>query len=204
MNAKARKDPDADLVRGLKERRSKSYELLLERYQTAIYTYTCRLLGESAEAEDVTQDIFVKVFRKVGGFRGASTFKTWLYRIATNEASNRRRWYSRHRWREINESALHGFGRDLAREVRSPGATPFDHVCELEGRETVRRALLEINPRFRPVVVLRDLEGFTYAEIASMLGIPLGTVKSRILRGREALKRQLLRRAAGPAAVRAR
>ena len=66
MDARERRDPDADLVRGLKERRSKSYELLLERYQTAIYTYTCRLLGESAEAEDVTQDVFVKVFRKVG------------------------------------------------------------------------------------------------------------------------------------------
>ena len=197
-------DPDTDLVRGLKQGRAESYELLLERYQAAIYGYVCRLIGESAEAEDVTQEVLIKVFRKIGGFREQSKFKTWLYRIATNESSNRRRWFSRHRWREINESALQGIGRDLAKETRSPRPTPFEKVRATEGRDAVWQGLQALDPRFRHVVVLRDLEGFKYSEIATMLGIPLGTVKSRILRGREALKRELLRQTAQAAAARAR
>lgn len=192
-------DPDADLVRGLKCGDSESFRLLLELYQNPVYGYICRLLDDPVEAEDVTQDVFVKVFRKVGAFREECKFKTWLYRIATRESSNRRRWFSRHRWREVSSSFGHGAASAYSESLRYEGLGPFELAESREHREMLDNALRRINPRFRQAVVLRDIAGFTYLEIASTLGISLGTVKSRILRGRAALKRQLVRHA--PAVV---
>lgn len=189
----AESDPDADLVGGLKAREPQSYELLLRRYQRPVYSYVCRLIDNQADAEDVTQEVFVKVFRRVDGFRGSSTFKTWLYRIATNEASNKRRWFSRHRVWEVSESSVHGQAHEFSDSFRTEAATPFEHTTDRERRDILNGALHALDPRFREAVVLRDVEGFSYGEIADTLGVPLGTVKSRILRGREALKRHLLR-----------
>ena len=193
--ALAEADLDADLVCGLKARRPGSYELLLRRYQRPVYSYVLRLIDNQADAEDVTQEVFVKVFRRIAGFRGSSTFKTWLYRIATNEASNRRRWFSRHRIREVSESSVHGRARNFSDLFQAKGSTPFEHANNRERRDILICALGALEPHYREAVVLRDIEGFSYAEIADTLGVPLGTVKSRILRGREALKRHLLRNA---------
>ena len=188
-------DPDADLVRGLKCGDQESFRLLLQQYHGPIYAYVCRLIGDPLEAEDVTQDIFVKVFRKVEGFRERSSFKTWLYRIATRESSNRRRWFSRHRWREVTDPQGLGHHLGFAERLPHPGRSPFDQTARREHWEIINDALKRINPRFRQAVVLRDIAGFTYAEIASTLDLSLGTVKSRILRGRKALKRQLMQHA---------
>lgn len=192
-------DPDAGLVRGLKCGDPDSFRLLLDLYQDPVYSYICRLIDDPLEAEDVTQDVFVKVFRKVSTFREESRFKTWLYRIATRESSNRRRWFSRHRWREVSASRGQGTANAYFEDVRYQGRGPFEHAERREHRDMLNDALRRINPRFRQAVVLRDIAGFTYREIASTLGISLGTVKSRILRGRAALKRQLIRHA--PAVV---
>ena len=191
----SRVDPDADLVRGLKCGSPESFRLLLQKYQIRIYTYVRRLIDDPFESEDVTQEVFLKVFRKVEGFREDCSFKTWLYRIATNESSNRRRWYSRHRWREVTAPVGHGDLPGFAERLRDPGWTPFEQAQRREHRDILNDALREINPRFRQAVVLRDIAGFSYAEIASTLDISLGTVKSRILRGRLALKRRLMRHA---------
>lgn len=188
-------DPDADLVRGLKCGDQESFRLLLQLYQNQIYAYVCRLIDDPVEAEDVTQDVFVKVFRKVEGFRERSSFKTWLYRIATRESSNRRRWFSRHRLRELTESNEPGQQLGFAERLPHPGRSPFDHAECREHRDIINDALRRINPRFRQAVVLRDIAGFTYAEIAKTLDLSLGTVKSRILRGRKALKVQLMQHA---------
>ena len=188
-------DHDADLICGLKARNPQSYELLLCRYQRPVYSYVCRLIDDQADAEDVTQEVFVKVFRRVDSFRGSSSFKTWLYRIATNEAANRRRWFSRHRVREVSESSLRDRAHEFSASFQSGGVTPFEHATSRERRDILSKALQALDPRFREAVVLRDVEGFSYGEIADTLGVPLGTVKSRILRGREALKRHLLRHA---------
>ncbi len=188
-------DPDSGLVRGLKCGNQASFKVLLRRYQGPIYAYLCRLLDDRQEAEDVAQEVFVRVFRKVEGFREECSFKTWLYRIATRQASNRRRWFSRHRWREV--TGLLDRERRPAFDERfvHPGRNPFDHVASRQHRDIVHEALSRINPRFRQAVYLRDIAGFTYAEIARTLDISLGTVKSRILRGRRALKRELTRHA---------
>jgi RNA polymerase sigma-70 factor (ECF subfamily) len=136
------------------------------------------------------QEVFLKVFRKVGTFRRQSSLKTWIYRIAVNEAHNHRRFFSRHRKREI--------GLECAGEA--PGAIEFavDHsrsaydlVCDRETQECLEKALAKINPVFRAAVILRDIDELSYDEIAEVLETNLGTVKSRILRGREALRRAI-------------
>ena len=183
------------MVRGLKCGEPESFRLLLRRYQNPVYGYVCRLIDDRVEAEDVTQDVFVKVFRKVDGFREDCAFKTWLYRIAANESSNRRRWFSRHRSREVAEPAGGFSGDPLAERLPDPGRSPFDQIQRREHRDILNEALCSLYPRYREAVVLRDVCGFTYNEIAETLGVSLGTVKSRILRGREGLRRYLLQAA---------
>ena len=141
----------------------------------------------------VTQDVFVKVFRKVGEFRGEASLKTWIYRIAVNEASNRRRWFLWHRKNEVSVDAFaEGELADATWFIDRRG-TPFDLLSRAEVRVAIRKALGELDHRLRVAVVLRDIECLSYNEIADTLQVSLGTVKSRILRGREAMKSKLRR-----------
>ena len=184
-------DPDSALIRGLKCGSAQCFDQLLERYQTPIYSFVYRLLDDPSEASDVTQEVFLKVFRKVGAFREDSSLKTWIYRIAVHEASNRRRWFSRHRRREVvNGAHSEETGRtwDL---IIDPGESPFDSTERGELRAILDSALRDVDERLRQAVILRDIEGLSYNEISETLEISLGTVKSRILRGREALKKKL-------------
>lgn len=168
-----------------------AYEALLERFQTPVYQLVCRLIDDPNEAGDVVQDVFLKVFRGVGSFRGQSSLKTWIYRIAVNEAHNRRRWFSRHRRPEV---VLDGEdeGCDRLERLSDYGRTPYDWALNNEMRTAIEEALEQINPVFRSAVVLRDLEELSYEEIADILDVSIGTVKSRILRGREALRKALM------------
>ena len=186
-------EEDARLLRGLRAGIESAYEELLSRYQQPIYGIVYRLLGDQNDACDVVQEIFLKVFRSVHSFKERSSLRTWIYRIAVNEAHNHRRWFSRHRKREVaidREDGEHG-GFELAPD---PGPSPFDFAVDRETHFLIERALEEISPVFRTAVVLRDIEGLGYEEIADILQISLGTVKSRILRGREALRRVLSER----------
>jgi RNA polymerase sigma-70 factor (ECF subfamily) len=152
-----------------------------------------RLLGDQNDASDVVQEVFLKIFRSVNSFKERSSLRTWIYRIAVNEAHNHRRWFSRHRKREVafdREDDEHR-GFDVTPD---PGPSPFDFALDRETHVLIQRALEEISPVFRTAVVLRDIEGLGYEEIAEILQISLGTVKSRILRGREALRRVLSER----------
>jgi len=170
-----------------------AYEALLERFQEPVYQLVCRLINDPGEAGDVVQDVFLKVFRGVGSFRGQSSLKTWIYRIAVNEAHNRRRWFSRHRKPEVDLGGEEeGSGR--LERFSDRGKTPYDWTLNNEMRTAIEEALEEINPVFRSAVVLRDLEELSYEEIADILDVSIGTVKSRILRGREALRRALIER----------
>jgi RNA polymerase sigma-70 factor (ECF subfamily) len=190
-------DEQAGLVRRLKCRSTDAFDELLDCYQGPVYGFVYRLLDDSADAADVTQEVFIKVFRKIDDFRGDCTLKTWVYRIAVNEASNRRRWFKRHRRNETPMDDKNGVPRwDW---LRDPAATPFDALHQREQSDLVQCALRDVDDRLRAAVVLRDLEGLSYNEIADALEISLGTVKSRILRGREALKVALERRMAAGA-----
>jgi RNA polymerase sigma-70 factor (ECF subfamily) len=184
---------DAELIDGLRQGVERAYEELLVRYQHPVYNLVYRLLNDPADANDVVQEIFLKVFRNIRSFRGQSSLKTWVYRIAVNEAHNHRRWFSRHRKQEIGlerEDQDHSYQDELS----DPGPTPFDAVADKEAYGMLESALNALNPTFRAAVILRDVEDLSYEEIAEVLQLNLGTVKSRIMRGREALKQALLAR----------
>jgi RNA polymerase sigma-70 factor (ECF subfamily) len=174
------------LCRGVEE----AFEILIQRYEQPVYNLVCRLLNDPSDAADIVQEVFLKVFRNIGSFRGNSSLKTWIYRIAVNEAYNHRRWFSRHQRQEVALGREDGLP-SYADSVADPAPTPFDQAAGHETRALVEKALEKLNPKFRAAVVLRDIEDLSYEEIAAVLEISLGTVKSRILRGREALRKAL-------------
>lgn len=181
---------DSRLLRGLRAGIEAAYEELIDRYQQPVYGMVYRLLGNQPDSSDVVQEVFVKVFRGVGSFREKSSLRTWIYRIAVNEAHNHRRWFSRHtRW-EVAMTDEQQENR-LLDSTADPGPSPFERAASNETRLLIEEALDRINPVFRTAVVLRDIEDLSYEEIAEILQISMGTVKSRILRGREALRREL-------------
>ncbi len=186
-------DEDARILRGLRAGIEDAYEELIARYQQPVYGIAYRLLGSSADASDVVQEVFLKVFRGVGSFREHSSLRTWMYRIAVNEAHNHHRWFYRHCRREVAMERAAEQSNSLE-SAADPGRSPFDHAVESENRTLIEQALANINPVFRTAVVLRDIENLSYEEIAEILQVSLGTVKSRILRGREALRRELTER----------
>jgi RNA polymerase sigma-70 factor (ECF subfamily) len=184
---------EQELVNGLRTGNEQAYETLLHRYQQPVYNLVYRLLNDPSDANDVVQEVFLKVFRSIGAFRGQSSLKTWVYRIAVNEAHNHRRWFCRHRKQEI------GLERDeddrgYQDTLSDPGKSPFQVAVDQEAHHILEQAMQDLNPTFRAAVVLRDIEDLSYEEIADILQIHLGTVKSRIMRGREALRQALMSR----------
>jgi len=182
---------DLRLVERLREGSEQAYEQLLTRFQQPVYTLALRLLNDPSEAGDVVQEVFLKVFRNIGSFRGQSTLKTWIYRITVNEAHNTRRWFFRHRRREVELDSTPEEARNLKEIIPDRSRSPFDEAFDREQHVMIEAALERINPIFRDAVVLRDITDQSYEEIAEILGVSLGTVKSRILRGREALRDEL-------------
>jgi RNA polymerase sigma-70 factor, ECF subfamily len=190
---------DALLAERLRQGEERAYEELIDRFQQPVFSLVYRLMSDPSDSNDVVQEVFLKVFRNVGSFRSQSSLKTWIYRIAVNEAHNHRRWFSRHRKQEV------GLERDDREQgyqdvLSDPGRSPFDLAANAETQALIEAALDELNPAFRVAVVLRDIEDLSYEEIADILQIHLGTVKSRIMRGREALKSALKARMCGKAA----
>jgi RNA polymerase sigma-70 factor, ECF subfamily len=182
---------DLRLMEGLRAGSDWAYEELIARFQQPVYALALRLLSGQSEAGDVVQEVFLKVFRNIGSFRGQSSLKTWIYRITVNEAHNVRRWFSRHRRREVELDSAPAESRDWAEVIPDNSRSPFDRAVDGEQQMMVQAALERINPIFREAVALRDIADLSYEEIATVLGVSLGTVKSRILRGREALREEL-------------
>ena len=183
---------DQRLIEALRSGSERAYEELLARFQQPVYTLAARLLDSPSEAADVVQEVFLKVFRNIDHFRGQSTLKTWIYRITVNEAHNARRWFFRHRRREVELDTDPQEARNWRETIRDSGRSPFDMAFESERAGIIEAALERINPTFREAVVLRDIADLSYEEIADVLAVSLGTVKSRILRGREALRQELV------------
>ena len=185
---------DALLLEGLRAGEEAAYEELLARFQQPVYNLVFRLLNDPSETADVLQEVFLKVFRSVNSFRGQSSLKTWVYRIAVNEAYNQRRWFTRHRLQEVGLEADEEGSRCYRDSLSDPGRSPFELAAGSEAHTLIEEALGTLNPAFRAAVVLRDIEDLNYEEIADVLQVSLGTVKSRILRGREALRKVLVGR----------
>jgi RNA polymerase sigma-70 factor (ECF subfamily) len=190
---------EAALVAELKAGSERAFTQLIAQYHQPIYSVIARSLQDPADASDITQEVFIKVFRNIRSFHGQASLRTWIYRIALHEASNQRRWWSRHKRQEITMEAPCGrHEADYEGEPLSLGATladehdsPFDHAAHAESRARIEAALGQVPEVFRTVVILREIEGFTYEEIAEILGVNLGTVKSRLTRGRAVLREVL-------------
>jgi len=182
-------------VADLKSGSEDAFHLLIAQYSQPIYSLIARSLRDPQEAADVTQEVFVKVFRNISSFHGESSLRTWIYRIALHEASNRRRWWCRHKKQELTIDAPieneDGETLCLADALTANGLSPFEEAAGSQLRERVTTALQTLPAAFREVVILREIEGFGYEEIAEMLQVNLGTVKSRLTRGRAALRQAL-------------
>ena len=175
-----------------------AFSELVSAYQPLVYSVTLRIVREAEEARDVTQETFLKIFRHFSHFRGEASLKTWVCRIAVNQALNSQRWWKRRRRDEMRsldeplpyeEDDRLSLGATLASNADSPEAEAIAH----ERRLQLEHALGELKKDFRIAVALRDIEGLSYEEIASILEISVGTVKSRIARGREMLRANLSR-----------
>lgn len=179
----------------LKTGSEEAFALLLMQYGNPVYSLIARSLRDPADAADVTQEVFVKVFRNISQFQGDSSLRTWIYRIALHEASNQRRWWSRHKRQELTiDAPLEGEDGEtfcLADALAASDASPYECAARDQMRRRVLDALQCLPEAFREVVVLREIEGFGYEEIAEVLGVSLGTVKSRLTRGRSALREAL-------------
>jgi RNA polymerase sigma-70 factor (ECF subfamily) len=183
---------EESFVAELKQGSEAAFSMLLSQYSRQVYSLIARSLRDPADAADVTQDVFIKVFRNISGFDGRSSLRTWIYQIALREASNQRRWWSRHKQQETAIDAVveneQGETFCLAEALAGHDASPYDCAAQAEVKQRLEDALRQLPEAFRGVVVLREIEGFGYEEIAEILQVNVGTVKSRLTRGRHALR----------------
>lgn len=181
---------ETQLVSELQAGSESAFDWLVTHYHGPVYNLILSMLGNVSDAADGTQEVFLKAFRGIRSFRQGSSLKTWLYRIAIREALNHKRWFKRHLQKTVSIDAQseQGFQRI---DIEDGHATPFEQLAAHEIQTAVHNALRELPEVFRSAVVLRDLEGLSYEEVAEVLECNVGTVKSRILRGRRALKELL-------------
>jgi RNA polymerase sigma-70 factor, ECF subfamily len=184
---------ETEFIERLRRGEAAAFEELVAERSGEIYGLLFRLTENSEEARDLTQETFLRAFQSIGRFRGEADLRTWIYRIAINQARNRWRWWRRrHKDSTVSLDATQGQSNQtliatLAESSDNPEQQTLAHEREL----ALRSALQKVGRAYRETVVLRDIEGFTYEEIATTLGINIGTVKSRLARGRQELKRKL-------------
>jgi RNA polymerase sigma-70 factor (ECF subfamily) len=184
--------------RGLVERcrsgDAEAFARLVALHESMVYNLAARLLGDAEEARDLSQDVFLQVYRTLGRFEGRSSLKTWIYRIVVNQARNRRRfWRRRRRERScpIEDMTMADHARAAA--ARPDADAPFERVARAESARRLQSALLGLSFDHRAILLLREVEGLAGDEIARALDIPAGTVKSRLARARDALREGMLR-----------
>ena len=181
---------EADFVTELQAGSEAAFDTLVTHYHANVYNLAYGILSDAADAADVTQEVFLCAFKGIRGFRRGSSLKTWLYRISLRQALNHRRWCWRHHRDQVSIDA----GKeenDLSLRLSDSEPSPFEQLATRETQSLVRKALGTIPALFRSAVILRDLEGLSYEDIAEIMEVNVGTVKSRILRGRRLLRQAL-------------
>lgn len=178
---------ESELVTELQAGSETAFDWLVNHYHAPVYNLILGMLGDTADSADAAQEVFLKAFKGIRSFRQGSSLKTWLYRIAIREALNHRRWFKRHNQKNVSIDAEPAEGC-AAIEIEDLSATPFDQLAAHEIQVAVQGALQQVPGVFRSAVILRDIEGLSYEEVAEVLECSVGTVKSRILRGRRSLK----------------
>ncbi len=185
---------EAAVIAELKAGSEDAYAWLISQFQQPIYSLVYRITSDPADAADTTQEVFLKVFRGMKRFNGSSSLKTWVYRIAVNEAANRKRWWFRHKAHEtpMEPEPVNGRSGIAIRDLLVDGSqSPLENVAQQELKWRVESELRKLDEPFRTTSVLREIEELSYEEIAEVMQTSLGTVKSRLTRGREALKKRL-------------
>jgi RNA polymerase sigma-70 factor (ECF subfamily) len=185
------READAELVQRVQAGDKQAFNLLVSKYQRRVIRLLSRLIRDPAEIEDVTQEAFIKAYRALPNFRGDSAFYTWLYRIAVNTAKNYLAAQGR-RPRTVSEFQGGEDGESFeAMDVVEDNNTPESAMLTRQVAETVNRAIEALPEDLRTAITLREIEGLTYEEIAQAMSCPIGTVRSRIFRAREAISEQL-------------
>lgn len=189
----ARQEAESGLVEKLRARDAAAFDTLVNRYSADVYSLLYRLTSDPEEAADLTQETFLRALRSIKNFRGRSELKTWLFRIAINESRNRFRWWKRRRRDQtLSLDANVGDSETQVWETISDNSiSPEDEVLRQERTKALTEALGSLKPIYREAIVLCDIEGLSYEECAEALETNIGTVKSRISRGRDELRRQL-------------
>lgn len=167
----------------------KAYEKLIQCFQTRVFSLAMRMLGDPDDAADVTQETFIRVFRTIDKYRGEAALATWIHRIAANLCLD---WLRQRKRRVLSSDSPLNWGHDtVQRQIEDNAPGPEEQVASAELREQLQQALNQLEDHHRLAVVLRDVQGMSYEQIADILQAPLGTVKSRINRGRQQLKQML-------------
>lgn len=185
----AERDIDQELVVRVQKGDKSAFDLLVRKYQHKIGKLVSRYVSDRAEVEDVSQEAFIKAYRAIGGFRGESAFYTWLYRIAINTAKN----YLVSQGRRVPSSDIDSEEAELVAEGANLReiATPESSALTTEIAQTVVAAMNALPEDLRTAITLREIEGLSYEEIANVMDCPIGTVRSRIFRAREAIDKEL-------------
>ena len=190
----ARPQVEDQFIERLKRSDPAAFEKLVNERSGEIFGLLYRLTENAEEARDLTQETFLRAFQSIAQFRGESDLRTWIYRIAINQARNRWRWWRRRRRDatvSIDDADATGNAAVIAQLSSGNSGNPEHGALAHERERALRKALTGLRPVYREAVVLRDIEGFAYEEIAIALGISVGTVKSRLARGRQELRRKL-------------
>ncbi|HYP29181.1 MAG TPA: sigma-70 family RNA polymerase sigma factor [Blastocatellia bacterium] len=184
---------EESLLARLRAEELAAFEEMVAHFERPVYSLCFRILGDAEEARDASQETFLKVYRGLKGFRGESGLKTWIYRIAINQAMNQQRWWRRrHRDETVSLDLSRGDSdMTVGRSLPVPGASPEQMAISSERERRIMKALGEIKQEYRVALILREIEDLSYEEIAETLAISIGTVKSRIARGREELRRRV-------------
>ncbi|MBC7912182.1 MAG: sigma-70 family RNA polymerase sigma factor [Pyrinomonadaceae bacterium] len=190
----ARANIEAQFIERLKAGEATAFDRLVEERSGEVYALLYRLTEDAEEARDLTQETFLRAFQHINRFRGDADLKTWIYRIAINQARNRWRWWRRRR-RDATvslDSVDDQHAEPLGARLRDcKGLDPEQETLAREREQAIMTALRSLSRSYRETVILRDIEGLSYEEIAAALEISIGTVKSRLARGRDELRRKL-------------
>jgi RNA polymerase sigma-70 factor (ECF subfamily) len=180
-------DHEKTLLEKARQGDAEAFEKLIEAYQKKVFNIALRMLGNYDDACDIAQEVFIRAFRSIKDFREQALFSTWIYKIATNACLDELRRRKNRVFISIDEEVKLEEG-DLKRQIEDDKPSPDIEVEQNEMREEINKAISELSEEHRVVIVLRDIQGFTYEEIAKITKCPEGTVKSRINRARQALK----------------
>jgi RNA polymerase sigma-70 factor (ECF subfamily) len=180
------------LIQASQKGQLSAFDELVVLYQDRVYSHCVHLTGHTEDAYDLAQEVFLRAYRSISSFRGDADFGTWLHRIAVNLWINeRKRARNRLLVLPLDEPIATAKGEVMVREFESDAPTPEEQVEQRELMDRLRSALTRVPEEFRLVLILRDIEGYSYQDIADMTGHSLGTVKSRLSRGRNLLKKLL-------------